>query len=170
MFSGVKAPLVAIVLAVFSYALIQAYSSITNHFEYVASLEGDKKALDEENASQKEQITTLTSSLAQQQDHIGVLETTLKERDTALQSHIQKQNELEARLSKLSEESRNAIISITTEIKRAGLQNLRVPDNIVRMQRERAKHINTKSHNNNEGGNTSQKPADALPAVSDTRG
>lgn len=170
MFSGVKAPLMAVVLALFSYALIQAYSGITNHFEYVASLEKERRALDEENASQKEQITTLTSSLAQQQDHIGVLESTLKERDTALQSHLQKQNELEARLSKLSEESRNAIISITTEIKRAGLQNLRVPDNVVRMQRERAKQINTKSHYNNKSGNTTEKPADALPPVSDTRG
>lgn len=170
MFSGVKAPLVAVVLAICSYFLIKAYSAITGHLEYVKTLEKDNSSLSEENSSLTELTNSLKLSTLQQQEHIGVLELEMKARETALKEHAEKQSEMEKRLAKLSEESRNAIISITSEIKRAGLQNLRVPDSVIRMQRERAKKINTGSHSNNQSGSDAPKAGDAVPPVPDTRG
>lgn len=170
MFSGVKAPLVAVVLAICSFFLIQAYSAITDHMEYVKTLEKDNGSLLEENSSLTELANTLKHSTLQQQEHIGVLELEMKAREAALKEHAEKQGEMEKRLAKLSEESRNAIISITSEIKRAGLQNLRMPDSVIRMQRERAKKINTGSHSNNQSGSDAPKAGDAVPPVPDTRG
>ncbi|MBZ3802465.1 hypothetical protein K9O81_18550 [Leclercia adecarboxylata] len=170
MFSGVKGPLVAAALALFSYGLIQAYSALTDHLDYVATLKKETGKLTEENDTLNEQVGSLKQATLQQQDHIGVLETELTAREAALQEHLIRQKDLETRLAKLSEDSRNAIINITTEIKRAGLQGLRVPESVIRMQRERARQINARNNHNNESSNPAPEAGNAIPAVSDTRG
>lgn len=170
MFSGVKGPLVAAALALFSYGLIQAYSAITDHMDYVDSLKKEAGKLTEENSTLNELVGSLKQATLQQQDHIGVLETELTTREAALQEHLTRQKDLETRMAKLSEESRNAIINITTEIKRAGLQGLRMPDSVIRMQRERARQINAKNNHNNESSSPAPEAGNAIPAVSDTRG
>lgn len=170
MISGIKGPLVAAALALFSFGLIQAYSAITDHMEYVESLKEETGKLTEENNTLNELVGSLKSATLQQQDHIGVLETELTTREAALQEHLTRQKDLETRLAKLSEESRNAIINITTEIKRAGLQGLRVPDSVIRMQRERAKKINARSHSNDQSSHGASKAGDAVLPVPDTRG
>lgn len=170
MFSGVKGPLMAAALALFSYGLIQAYSALTDHLDYVETLKKETGKLTEENDTLNEQVGSLKQATVQQQDHIGVLETELATREAALQEHLSRQKDLETRLAKLSEDSRNAIINITSEIKRAGLQGLRVPDAVIRMQRERARQINTGNYHNNESGGAASKAGDAVPAVPNTRG
>lgn len=170
MFSGVKGPLVAVALAFVSYVLIQGYTAITDHINYVDSLKKETEKLTEENSTLNENVNSFKQAAIQQQDHISVLETELTAREAALQEHLTKQNDLETRLAKLSEESRNAIISITNEIKRAGLQGLRVPDTVIRMQRERAKEINSRANHNNEISNPAAKAAGAVPTMPDTRG
>lgn len=170
MISGVKGPLMAAALALFSYGLIQAYTAVTDHLDYVETLKNETGKLTEENDTLNEQVGSLKQATVQQQDHIGVLETELANREAALQEHLTRQKDLETRLAKLSEDSRNAIINITSEIKRAGLQGLRVPDAVIRMQRERARQINAGNYNNNESGNAAPKAGDAVSTVPDTRG
>ncbi|QCZ30177.1 hypothetical protein [Leclercia adecarboxylata] len=170
MLSGVKGPLMAAALALFSYGLIQAYTAVTDHLDYVDALEKETGKLTEENDTLNGQVGSLKQATVQQQDHIGVLETELATREAALQEHLTRQKDLETRLAKLSEDSRNAIINITSEIKRAGLQGLRVPDSVIRMQRARARQINAGNYNNNESGNAAPEAGDAVSTVPDTRG
>lgn len=168
MLNSWRNPLVAVGLALFSYVLIQGYSSYHDHIEYVQGLEKDNKQLDEENGVLNESVGSLKLATTQQQQQVESLQKELTNREALLAEHEQKQQELEVTLSQLKEESRDAIESLTKELNKAGLRNIRLPDSVIRLQRERAKEINARANSRYKGSPDATSTSKAVSTVPST--
>ncbi len=168
MLSSWRNPLIAVGLALFSYALIECYSRVDEHFRYVQGLEKDNKQLDEEIGVLNESVGSLKLATTQQQQQVESLQKELTNREALLAEHEQKQQELEVTLSQLKEESRDAVESLTKELSKAGLRNIRLPDSVIRLQRERAKEVNARANSRYEGSPDATSTSKAVSTVPGT--
>lgn len=150
-------PLACAVLALFSLALIKGYTAITNHIEAVQQLKLDNKKLTEDNGVLVDNEKGLTSALEQAEQQTKALKDEMDRREKERVLNAQLQVETEERIKQQQEETRNAITAITEEIKRAGLRNLRLPDNVVRLLREKANAVNASAKGS--GGDEGSQPA-----------
>lgn len=167
MLSTWRTPLFCVVMALFGYALIEVYTGITDHFDAVKKIEADNKQLSEDNDVLNENINGLTAALQQEKKQNDLLVAEMDRREKAQADNARLQAETEEKINQLRKDSSNAIADIAEEIKRAGLRNLRLPDSVVRVLRERAQAVNAgaKGGGSNAAGEPAKAESKALSGV-----
>ncbi|WP_318651892.1 hypothetical protein [Escherichia fergusonii] len=129
--------LIVITLIVVS-GFYRATSAVIEHIRYVRSLEDSKSQLESEN-------NTLSTALQLSEDARSAMQVE-NERIKELEKDYQrKTTELNNRLIKQREESQNEITRLEAALRRSGINDVRLPDDVIRMQRERAKAINQRA-------------------------
>lgn len=159
MLSTLRGPLFCVALAIFSYGLIEVYTGITGHLKAVEQMKQDNKKLTEDNDVLNENVNSLAASLQQEKKQNDQLVNELERRAKENAENAQIQAETEKKINQLREDSSNAIADIAEAIKRAGLRNLRLPDSVVRVLRERAQAVNAGAKGG--GNNAVSEPAKA---------
>ncbi|MDZ9037190.1 hypothetical protein SND13_08745 [Escherichia coli] len=131
-----------IILIVITFIAVSGFyratSAVIDHIRYVRSLEDSKSQLESEN-------NTLSTALQLSEDARSAMQVE-NERIKELEKDYQrKATELNNRLTKQREESQNEITRLEAALRRAGISDVRLPDDVIRMQRERAKAINQRA-------------------------
>lgn len=165
MLSTWRKPVVAIVLALVSYVLIKGYNAYSDHWKYVSTLETDNKTLKKDNDSLDAQKRGLSAALQQQQQQNDELRLELKRRADLQAESDKKESELEEKISKQKQETADAISNLTKQLQKAGIRNLRLPDSVIRMQRERAEEVNRRASGSDKDGGTSKAGSKSVPVV-----
>ncbi|EIH4660060.1 hypothetical protein B6P79_004932 [Escherichia coli] len=131
-----------IVVALLSiYGIYRTTTAVIEHIGYIRSLEDSTSRLKIENNS--------LSTALQLSENARSAMTAENERIKALEKEYQRKTaDLNANLIKLQEESQNEITRLETALRHAGINDVRVPDDVIRMQRERAKAINQRASEN----------------------
>ncbi len=134
--------IILIVIALLAiYGIYRTTTAVIEHIRYVRSLEDSKSQLESTN-------NTLSTALQLSENARSAM-LTENERIKALEKEYQRKTaELNANLIKQREESQNEITRLENTLRRAGINDVRVPDDVIRMQRERAKAINQRASEN----------------------
>ncbi|MDW2645934.1 hypothetical protein RYZ59_20465 [Citrobacter sp. HN-141] len=168
MLSAWRTPVIAVTLALLSYVLIKGYNAYSDHVEYVKGLETDNKALQEDNDSLDAQKRGLSVALQQQQEQNEELRLELQRRADLQAESNKKESDLEEQLSKQKQETADAISNLTKQLQKAGLRNLRLPDGVIRMQRERAEEVNRRANRRDKGSEPTKAGSQSVPTVPDS--
>ena len=143
----------------------KGYVTVTDHLAHVAELESANDTLTTNNKRLTGNNSMLKTALSDQQAQTATLQRTLAEREKDRQEYAQKQAALEQELVKIKEDSQNEIDEINRAILLAGVNHTALPASVIRMLRDKARAINTRSRDGDKaGGATASKSAD-LPAV-----
>ncbi|EAP5943001.1 TPA: hypothetical protein ACM38E_003560 [Escherichia coli] len=134
--------IILIVIALLAISgIYRTTTAVIEHIRYVRSLEDSKSQLESTN-------NTLSTALQLSENARSAM-LTENERIKALEKEYQRKTaELNANLIKQREESQNEITRLENALRRAGINDVRVPDDVIRMQRERAKAINQRASEN----------------------
>lgn len=168
MLSAWRTPVIAITLALLSYVLIKGYNAYSDHVKYVSNLETNNKTLQEDNDGLKAQNRGLGAALQQQQQQNEELRLELERRARLHAENDQKERYLEEQLNKQKDETADAIANLTKQLQKAGLRNLRLPDSVIRMQRERAEEVNRRANSRDKGSEPAKAGSQNVPAVPDS--
>ncbi|MFM0892600.1 hypothetical protein QU896_03535 [Citrobacter freundii] len=175
MLSAWRTPVIAVTLALLSYVLIKGYNAYSDHVEYVKGLETDNKTLQKDNKTlQKDndnldaQKRGLSVALQQQQKQNEELRLELQRRADLQAESNKKESDLEEQLSKQKQETADAISNLTKQLQKAGLRNLRLPDGVIRMQRERAEEVNRRANRRDKGSEPTKAGSQSVPTVPDS--
>lgn len=154
-----KKTIIAVVAMLLLFAGYKAVNAVSDHFNYIERLEGANSTL-------KTNVSTLESALNLSE---AQRKTELEERkrlNGVEQNYQQKVADLEIKLSKQQEKSRDEIKRLEKAIRNAGVSDEPVPDDVIRMQRDRAKEVNRRAR---EGYDNNEQQAhgngDRLPVV-----
>lgn len=143
----------------------KGYVIVTNHFAHVAELESANSTLTTNNRTLTGNNSTLKSSLSEQQAQLVTLQQTLAKREKDRQEYVLKQAELEQELEKLKEDSQNEIDEINRAILLAGINHTALPANVIRMLRDKARAVNTRSRDGHKAVGASVSESTGLSAV-----
>lgn len=168
MLSAWRTPVIAVTLALLSYLLIKGYNAYSDHVEYVKGLETDNKTLQEDNDNLDDQKRGLSVALQQQQEQNEELRLELQRRADLQAESNKKESDLEEQLSKQKQETADAISNLTKQLQKAGLRNLRLPDGVIRMQRERAEEVNRRANRRDKGSEPTKAGSQSVPTVPDS--
>ncbi|HHH3117954.1 TPA: hypothetical protein ACPZXS_005050, partial [Citrobacter freundii] len=165
MLSAWRTPVIAVTLALLSYVLIKGYNAYSDHVKYVKGLETDNKTLQEDNDNLDAQKRGLSVALQQQQEQNEELRLELQRRADLQAESNKKESDLEEQLSKQKQETADAISNLTKQLQKAGLRNLRLPDGVIRMQRERAEEVNRRANSRYKGSEPTKAGSQSVPTV-----
>ncbi|WP_434170364.1 hypothetical protein ACR2SE_28650 (plasmid) [Citrobacter freundii] len=168
MLSAWRTPVIAVTLALLSYLLIKGYNAYSDHVEYVKGLETDNKTLQKDNDNLDAQKRGLSVALQQQQEQNEELRLELQRRADLQAESNKKESDLEEQLSKQKQETADAISNLTKQLQKAGLRNLRLPDGVIRMQRERAEEVNRRANRRDKGSEPTKAGSQSVPTVPDS--
>ncbi|EJY4260854.1 hypothetical protein [Enterobacter hormaechei] len=168
MLSAWRTPVIAVTLALLSYVLIKGYNAYSDHVEYVKGLETDNKTLQKDNDNLDAQKRGLSVALQQQQEQNEELRLELQRRADLQAESNKKESDLEEQLSKQKQETADAISNLTKQLQKAGLRNLRLPDGVIRMQRERAEEVNRRANRRDKGSEPTKAGSQSVPTVPDS--
>ncbi|MDT7472926.1 hypothetical protein RQM57_26240 [Citrobacter portucalensis] len=168
MLSAWRTPVIAVTLALLSYVLIKGYNAYSDHVEYVKGLETDNKTLQKDNDNLDAQKRGLSVALQQQQKQNEELRLELQRRADLQAESNKKESDLEEQLSKQKQETADAISNLTKQLQKAGLRNLRLPDGVIRMQRERAEEVNRRANRRDKGSEPTKAGSQSVPTVPDS--
>ncbi|EMO6640210.1 MULTISPECIES: hypothetical protein [Citrobacter freundii complex] len=168
MLSAWRTPVIAVTLALLSYVLIKGYNAYSDHVKYVKGLETDNKTLQEDNDNLDAQKRGLSVALQQQQEQNEELRLELQRRADLQAESNKKESDLEEQLSKQKQETADAISNLTKQLQKAGLRNLRLPDGVIRMQRERAEEVNRRANRRDKGSEPTKAGSQSVPTVPDS--
>lgn len=143
----------------------KGYVTVTDHFAHVASLESANDTLTTNNKTLTGNNSTLKALLSEQQAQVATLQQTLAKREKDRQEYVQKQAELEQELEKLKEDSQNEIEEINRAILLAGVTHTALPASVVRMLRDKAHAVNTRSRDGHKTDRTAASESAGLSAV-----
>lgn len=143
----------------------KGYVTVTDHFAHVAELESNNTTLSANNNTLTGNNSTLKTALSDQQAQLATLQQTLAKREKDRQEYVQKQAELEQELEKLKEDSQNEIDEINRAILLAGINHTALPASVVRMLRDKARAINTRSGNGHKADGAAVSESTGLSAV-----
>lgn len=143
----------------------KGYVTVTDHLAHVASLESANNALTANNKTLTGNNSTLKVALSDQQAQTATLQQALAKREKDRQEYAQKQAELEHELEKLKEDSQNEIDEINRAILLAGVNHTALPASVIRMLRDKARAVNTRSRDGHKAGGTAAAESPGLPAV-----
>lgn len=143
----------------------KGYKTVTDHFAHIAEIETANAALTKDNGTLMGNNTTLKASLSEQQSQLETLKVALEKREKDKQEYEQKQAQLEDNLRKLREDNKNEIEAINRAIYLAGISHTPLPDSVVRMLKDKARAINTRSRDSNKSGGTTAPKSPALSTV-----
>lgn len=121
--------IILIVIALLAISgIYRTTTAVIEHIRYVRSLEDSKSQLESTN-------NTLSTALQLSENARSAM-LTENERIKALEKEYQRKTaELNANLIKQREESQNEITRLENALRRAGINDVRVPDDVIRMQR-----------------------------------
>lgn len=168
MLSAWRTPVIAVTLALLSYVLIKGYNAYSDHVEYVKGLETDNKTLQKDNDNLDAQKRGLSVALQQQQEQNEELRLELQRRADLQAESNKKESDLEEQLNKQKQETADAISNLTKQLQKAGLRNLRLPDGVIRMQRERAEEVNRRANRRDKGSEPTKAGSQSVPTVPDS--
>lgn len=165
MLSTWRTPVIAIVLALVSYVLIKGYNAYSDHWEYVSTLENDNQTLTEDKNDLNEQVSSMTVAIRQQQQENDELVAELERRRLQQIDNEQKERELEEQLNKHKKETSDAIKNLTKQLQQSGFRDLRLPNDVIRMQRARAEEVNRRASGSDKDSGASKAGSKSVPAV-----
>lgn len=165
MLSNWRTPVIAIAIAMVSYVLIKGYNAYSDHWEYVSTLETDNQTLTEDKNDLNDQVSNMTVAIRQQQQENDELVAELERRRLQQVANEQKERELEEQINKQKQETSDAIKHLTKQLQQSGFRDLRLPDDVIRMQRERAEEVNRRASGSDKDGGTSKAGGKSVPAV-----
>lgn len=143
----------------------KGYVTVTDHFAHIAELESNNTTLTANNKTLTGNNSTLKTALSDQQTQLATLQQTLVKRENDRQEYVQKQAELEQELEKLKEDSQNEIDEINRAILLAGINHTALPASVVRMLRNKARAVNTRSRDGHKIGGAATSESRGLSAV-----
>lgn len=139
---------IAIIFACFG--LYRAVSLVNDHLDRVEAIEATNKTLNTDNENLKLALKISEAKKAEAEKE--------NQRIKGVEaSHQHRVAELNSKLNKQQEESRYEINRLKDALGRAGITDVSVPDDVIRMQRERAKAVNQRAsqrHGNDKPLNT----------------
>lgn len=144
----------------------KGYVIATDHFAHVAQLEAANSTLTANNKTLTGNNSTLKTSLSEQQAQLQTMQQALEKREKERQDYAKKQAQLEQDLQKLKEDSQNEIDEINRAILLAGVNHIALPASVIRMLRDKARAVNTRSRDGHKTGRTAASKGAELPAVS----
>ncbi|EEW7548469.1 hypothetical protein HEM17_019805 [Escherichia coli] len=134
--------IILIVVALLAiYGIYRTTAAVIDHIRYIRSLEDSKSQLESEN-------NTLSTALQLSEKSRSAMMAENERIKTLEKEYQRKTAELNTSLIKQREESQNEITRLETALRNAGVNDVRVPDDVIRMQRERAKEINQRASEN----------------------
>lgn len=134
--------IILIVVALLAiYGIYRTTAAVIDHIRYIRSLEDSKSQLESEN-------NTLSTALQLSEKSRSAMMAENERIKTLEKESQRKTAELNTSLIKQREESQNEITRLETALRNAGVNDVRVPDDVIRMQRERAKEINQRASEN----------------------
>jgi len=143
----------------------KGYVTVTDHFAHVVELESANTTLITNNKTLTGNNSTLKTALSDQQAQLATLQQTLAKREKDRQEYVQKQADLEQELEKLKEDSQNEIDEINRAILLAGVNHTALPASVIRMLRDKARAVNTRSRDGHKAGGSAASKSTGLPAV-----
>ncbi|WP_324701226.1 hypothetical protein U9K49_23210 (plasmid) [Pantoea agglomerans] len=143
----------------------KGYVTVTDHFAHVAELESANDTLTTNNKTLTGNNSTLKTSLSEQEAQLDTLQKTLAKREKDRQEYALKQAELEQELEKVKEDSQNEIDEINRAILLAGVNHTALPASVIRMLRDKARAINSRSRDGHKAGGTAASKSAGLSAV-----
>ena len=143
----------------------KGYVIVTDHFAHVAQLEAVNSTLTANNKTLTGNNSTLKTSLSEQQAQLQTLQQALEKREKERQDYAQKQAQLEQDLQKLKEDSQNEIDEINRAILLAGVNHTALPASVIRMLRDKARAVNSRSRDGHKAGGAAASKGAGLPAV-----
>lgn len=166
-FTGWLKRAVAVALCAALLLLVhKGYVTVTDHLAHVVSLESANNVLTTNNKTLTGNNSTLKATLSDQQAQTATLQQTLAKREKDRQDYVQKQAELEQKLEKLKEDSQNEIDEINRAILLAGVNHTALPDSVIRMLRDKARAVNSRSRYSDKAGGVDASKSAGVPAVS----
>lgn len=145
-----KNTIIAIVAILILLAGFKALEAVSAHFEYVGGLERSNSTL-------TTSVATLEGALDLSEAQRKAEQEERKRLKDVEQNYQLKVTALEIKLSKQQEKSQDEIKRLEKALLNAGVSNEPVPDDVIRMQRERAKEVNRRAR---EGYNNDKQQAD----------
>lgn len=143
----------------------KGYVIVTDHFAHVTQLEAANSTLTANNKTLTGNNSTLKTSLSEQQAQLQTLQQALEKREKERQDYAQKQAQLEQDLQKLKEDSQNEIDEINRAILLAGVNHTALPASVIRMLRDKARAVNSRSRDGHKAGGAAASKGAGLPAV-----
>lgn len=133
-----KNAIIGIVAILLLFAGYKAVSAVSEHFEYIKGLEDANKTL-------TTNVTKLESALDLSEDQRKAEKEERNRLNNVDKNYQQKVAALELKLSNLQDKSQDEIKRLEEALSRAGVSNEPIPDDVIRMQRDRAKEINRRA-------------------------
>lgn len=146
-FINIKGAIYGLVALLAVFGIVRSVSTVSDFLEHARTLERDNKSLGI-------RLDSLESSLQESEASNAALVAENKRIKGVEAAHQQRENQLNQQLNKEKEDSRNEINRLETALRKAGVTDVSVPDDVIRMQRERAKAINQRAN-----GYSGQHPA-----------
>lgn len=143
----------------------KVYVTVKDHFAHVAKLESANSTLTANNQTLTGNNSTLKSSLSEQQAQLVTLQQTLDKREKERLEYAHKQAQLEQDLQKLKEENQNEIEEINRAILLAGISHTALPASVIRMLRDKARAVNTRSRDGHKAGGSAAPKSAGLSSV-----
>ncbi|HHT1356728.1 TPA: hypothetical protein ACTYC5_004325 [Enterobacter hormaechei] len=154
-----KNTIIAVVAMLLLFAGYKTVNAVSDHFDYIERLEAANSTLNTN-------VSTLEGALNLSEAQRKAELEERKRLNGVEQNYQQKVADLEIKLSKQQEKSRDEINRLEKALLNAGVSDEPVPDDVIRMQRDRAKEINRRAR---EGYDNNEQQAhgngDGLPAV-----
>lgn len=135
---NIKAVLCALLALIIAVGAFKTGSAIADFIEHYQSLGRENSTLSKENSKLGTALDLSqedNTRLVGENDRLKGIESAYQKKESALNQQINKERG----------ESRDEINRLEGEIRKAGVTDAAVPDNVIRMQRERAKAVNNKA-------------------------
>lgn len=142
MFKGIIGMTLAFVLVL---SINKVVNIVVEHFDHIDDIESANQTLLSSNSILKDNNDVLQSAIIESEEGKGVLINEITRlqgaNDEYERSFKQQQSEFEVQ----NRENHEAIEAMVVELRKAGLHNIRLPDSIIRMQRDKAKAVNARA-------------------------
>ncbi|MDV1094968.1 hypothetical protein ACSI5N_25430 (plasmid) [Raoultella ornithinolytica] len=137
-FMNIKGAMIGLVAMLAVFGIMRVVTAVTDFMEHVQLLE--------------ESNTTLTAKVSSHAQALKISEAsnaallTENQRIKGIEAaHQQRESQLNQQLNQEKKESRNEISRLESALRKAGVTDVSVPDDVIRMQRERAKAVNQRA-------------------------
>jgi hypothetical protein len=125
-------------------------SIVQAHFDHIDNIESSNQVLTESNSVLQDNNDVLQAAIIESEEGKGDLIDEIKRLQGANEEHERKQLQQQRQFDKQQQENFQIMAAMAEEMHKAGLHNIRLPADVVRMQREQAKAINTRARSYSE--------------------
>lgn len=134
-------------------------SLVEAHFDYIDDIETSNAVLTESNTVLKDNNDVLQAAIIESEEGKDDLLEEIKRLHKESEDEQHEFEKQKAAFEKQNLEQQQEIVELAAQMQKAGLRDIRVPDGVVRMQRDKAKAINARagSYQQEKAGDTEEK-------------